>query len=207
MAETIVAEAKLERWAVTQDLNKKLLVSNDVYNRTTEEKHKQCCRTLFERAQAAGDIYLSSYEGWCGHRAAASAAHSRRRMGCCRPEASQWASQLALRWARVVPATSARGGAAGRRYNVREETFVTEKDAAASEYKDPVSGKPLEKMKEESYFFRQSRCAAQPPALPAAFRVLAQDRVALVGCVAEDSLCYPLSFSARLGRSAGTSSV
>ena len=42
-------------------------------------------------------------------------------------------------------------------YNVREETFVTETDAAASNYCDPVSGKPLKKMKEESYFFRQSR--------------------------------------------------
>ena len=41
-------------------------------------------------------------------------------------------------------------------YNVREETFVTETDAAASNYCDPVSGKPLKKMKEESYFFRQS---------------------------------------------------
>lgn len=42
-------------------------------------------------------------------------------------------------------------------YNVREETFVTETDAAAANYLDPVSGKPLKKMKEESYFFRQSR--------------------------------------------------
>lgn len=40
---------------------------------------------------------------------------------------------------------------------MREETFVTEKDALATDYKDPVSGKPLEKMKEESYFFKQSR--------------------------------------------------
>ena len=42
-------------------------------------------------------------------------------------------------------------------YNVREETFVTETDAAAANFLDPVSGKPLKKMKEESYFFRQSR--------------------------------------------------
>ena len=42
-------------------------------------------------------------------------------------------------------------------YNVREETFVTDADAEAAEYKDPVSGKPLTKMSEESYFFRQSR--------------------------------------------------
>ena len=46
-------------------------------------------------------------------------------------------------------------------YNVREETFVTETDAAAANYLDPVSGKPLKKMKEESYFFRQSRYHAK----------------------------------------------
>ena len=46
-------------------------------------------------------------------------------------------------------------------YNVREETFVTDADAEASEYKDPVSGKPLTKMSEESYFFRQSRYQKQ----------------------------------------------
>ena len=46
------------------------------------------------------------------------------------------------------------------RYNVREETFVTETEAAATEYKDPVSGAPLEKMLEASYFFKQSKCAS-----------------------------------------------
>jgi len=46
-------------------------------------------------------------------------------------------------------------------YNVREETFVTESEAQASGYKDPVSGKDLKKMKEESYFFRQSRYQQQ----------------------------------------------
>lgn len=42
-------------------------------------------------------------------------------------------------------------------YNVREETFVTESEAQKSEYKDPTSGVPLKKMKEESYFFRMSK--------------------------------------------------
>ena len=31
---------------------------------------------------------------------------------------------------------------ANNRYNVREETFVTENEAQASDYKDPVSGVP-----------------------------------------------------------------
>ena len=39
-------------------------------------------------------------------------------------------------------------------YIYREETFVTESDAAAADYKDPSTGKPLQKMTEESYFFR-----------------------------------------------------
>lgn len=42
-------------------------------------------------------------------------------------------------------------------YNVREETFVSDTDAAATDYKDPTSGQPLTKMKEESYFFRMSK--------------------------------------------------
>lgn len=42
-------------------------------------------------------------------------------------------------------------------YNIREETFVTDSDAAASEYKDPTSGVPLKKVEEESYFFRMSK--------------------------------------------------
>jgi len=42
-------------------------------------------------------------------------------------------------------------------YNVREETFVTETDAAANDYKDPDTGKPLKKMEEKSYFFRMSK--------------------------------------------------
>ena len=33
-------------------------------------------------------------------------------------------------------------------YNVREETFVTENEAAQNDYKDPSSGKPLQKMTE-----------------------------------------------------------
>jgi len=42
-------------------------------------------------------------------------------------------------------------------YNVREETFVSDTDAAATDYKDPTSGSPLAKMKEESYFFKMSK--------------------------------------------------
>lgn len=41
-------------------------------------------------------------------------------------------------------------------YNVREEAFVTESEAKLADFKDPVSGLPLKKVEEESYFFRMS---------------------------------------------------
>ena len=41
-------------------------------------------------------------------------------------------------------------------YNVREETFVTDNDAALWEFKDPTSGVPLKKVEEASYFFKMS---------------------------------------------------
>ncbi|KAL8450194.1 hypothetical protein Emag_003348 [Eimeria magna] len=46
-------------------------------------------------------------------------------------------------------------------YNQREEAFVTEREAQATDYKDPVTGKPLEKMQEESYFFKMGRYQQQ----------------------------------------------
>jgi len=39
-------------------------------------------------------------------------------------------------------------------YNVREECFITELEAKETNYTDPVTGKPYEKITEESYFFR-----------------------------------------------------
>ena len=39
-------------------------------------------------------------------------------------------------------------------YNVREECFVTDQEAAQNNFADPVTGKPYEKITEESYFFR-----------------------------------------------------
>lgn len=42
-------------------------------------------------------------------------------------------------------------------YNVREETFVTDNDAAEADFKDPTSGQPLKKVEEESYFFKMSK--------------------------------------------------
>jgi len=44
---------------------------------------------------------------------------------------------------------------------VREETFVTETDAAANDFKDPISGVDLKKMEEPSYFFKLSQYQGQ----------------------------------------------
>lgn len=42
-------------------------------------------------------------------------------------------------------------------YNIREEAFVTDSEAALSDYKDPTSGLPLKHVEEESYFFKMSK--------------------------------------------------
>jgi methionyl-tRNA synthetase len=42
----------------------KLNISNDIWIRTTEERHIQASLEMLRRAQASGDIYLSTYSGW-----------------------------------------------------------------------------------------------------------------------------------------------
>jgi methionyl-tRNA synthetase len=39
-------------------------------------------------------------------------------------------------------------------YNVREECFITEMEAIQTNYKDPMTNKPYDKITEESYFFK-----------------------------------------------------
>ncbi|HEY7577822.1 MAG TPA: methionine--tRNA ligase [Acetobacteraceae bacterium] len=47
-----------------RDMSEKMGVSFDQWFRTTEERHKVSCTELWRRIAAAGDIYLSHYEGW-----------------------------------------------------------------------------------------------------------------------------------------------
>ena len=47
-----------------QSLNKSLLISNDVYIRTTEARHQTVVKALWQRCVAKGDIWLGQYEGW-----------------------------------------------------------------------------------------------------------------------------------------------
>jgi len=45
-------------------LNRRLLVSNDRFIRTTEAQHKRTCQELWTRCAANGDIYKDNYKGW-----------------------------------------------------------------------------------------------------------------------------------------------
>jgi methionyl-tRNA synthetase len=89
-----------------ENLSPVLHITNDDFIRTTEKRHYDAVIEIFNRIEAAGDIYLGEYEGW---------------------------------------------------YDVRNEAFITdtqhEEIMSLPEDKRPV----IEKVKEESYFFRLSK--------------------------------------------------
>lgn len=82
----------------------RLLISNNDFIRTSEERHQRVVREIFEKLYDQGDIYKSEYEGW---------------------------------------------------YCTPCETFWTEKQV--NEGLCPDCGRPVELLKEESYFFRLSK--------------------------------------------------
>ncbi|MDP9097051.1 MAG: methionine--tRNA ligase [Pseudomonadota bacterium] len=47
-----------------RDLGRLLDLSNDVFIRTTEQRHAAACQDIWRRLRASGDIYLGTYEGW-----------------------------------------------------------------------------------------------------------------------------------------------
>ena len=47
-----------------QDMAAALGLSHDDFIRTTEERHYRSCAELWQRMEAAGDIYLAGYAGW-----------------------------------------------------------------------------------------------------------------------------------------------
>ncbi|MDX9872465.1 MAG: methionine--tRNA ligase [Clostridia bacterium] len=83
----------------------RLLISNDDFIRTTEERHKKIVQHLFKKIYDQGDIYKSEYEGW---------------------------------------------------YCTPCETFFTERQLAEGQV-CPDCQRPVELIKEESYFFKMSR--------------------------------------------------
>ncbi len=69
--ETAAAAAGLSPIAFADQLSaqframtERMGISNDDYIRTTEPRHDRSCEELWRRLQAAGDIYLGSYDGW-----------------------------------------------------------------------------------------------------------------------------------------------
>ncbi len=84
-----------------------LLIENDDFIRTTEDRHQKVAQELFQKIYDQGDIYKSQYEGW---------------------------------------------------YCTSCETFFTEIQVG-EEHVCPDCGKAVEKMKEESYFFKMSKYA------------------------------------------------
>jgi methionyl-tRNA synthetase len=47
-----------------REMTARMGISNDDYIRTTEPRHRRSCEELWRRLQAAGEIYLGSYDGW-----------------------------------------------------------------------------------------------------------------------------------------------
>jgi methionyl-tRNA synthetase len=47
-----------------RDMGETMGLSNDDFIRTTEPRHMAGCAALWQRLEAAGDIYLGHYEGW-----------------------------------------------------------------------------------------------------------------------------------------------
>lgn len=90
-----------------KQLWEKLLISNNDFIRTTDERHQQVVQDIFRKIYAQGDIYLSTYEGW---------------------------------------------------YCTPCEAFFTERQVG-EEKVCPDCGRPVELIKEESYFFKMSKYA------------------------------------------------
>ncbi len=86
-----------------EDISKLLNISNDDFIRTTDERHKESVRHIWETVKANGDIYLGHYEDW---------------------------------------------------YCTPCETFLTESQLVNE--KCPECHRDVEKLKEESYFFKLS---------------------------------------------------
>jgi len=82
----------------------RLLISNNDFIRTSEDRHKRVVREIFQKIYDQGDIYKSEYEGW---------------------------------------------------YCTPCESFWTERQV--QEGACPDCGRPVELLKEESYFFRMSK--------------------------------------------------
>jgi methionyl-tRNA synthetase len=87
-----------------RDLWKRLLITNDDFIRTAEDRHKKVVQEVFEKLKASGDIYKGTYEDW---------------------------------------------------YCIHDEAYFPESELVDG--KCPTCGRAVQKLKEESYFFKLSK--------------------------------------------------
>ena len=63
--EGIPTQQYCDSWAEHfKNLSEKLMVSNDIFVRTTSDNHKQQCRQFWKQCLDKGDIYLGTYKGY-----------------------------------------------------------------------------------------------------------------------------------------------
>ncbi len=61
----LTPQAHADKWSAPfRDMSAALDLTNDDFIRTTEPRHEAVVAEIWRRMEAAGDIYLSEYEGW-----------------------------------------------------------------------------------------------------------------------------------------------
>lgn len=111
----------------------RLGITHDDFIRTTEDRHKQTVQRVFEKLEGQGDIYLGSYEDWY-----------------CVPDETFWSESEVLKPGFSVSTTFMTGE--GLSFPPKSAKEVEE----SKKPRCPTCGRPVDKLKEESYFFRLS---------------------------------------------------
>ncbi len=111
----------------------RLGITHDDFIRTTEDRHKQTVQQVFEKLEAQGDIYLGSYEDWY-----------------CVPDETFWSESEVLKPGFSV-STSFKTGE-----GIPSPPISAKEIEESKKPRCPTCGRPVDKLKEESYFFRLS---------------------------------------------------
>jgi methionyl-tRNA synthetase len=124
-------------------------ISNDDFIRTTEPRHEKVVQEFFRRMQDRGDVYKGEYEGWY-----------------CVPCESYW-TETQLRESSMFN-VSRKAGSRNNILNVEAGQCSRLGEGQGSrakgqgsrpgdEYACPDCGRPVNKVKEDTYFFRLSK--------------------------------------------------
>jgi methionyl-tRNA synthetase len=125
-----------------QELNRQLLISNDTYIRTTEDRHKKVVRELWQRCCS------KNYDGWYNLKEDQFVEDSEAEQMEFKDAAG---NDLEKRTRGDIVLGKYEGW-----YNVKEEQYVKESDAEKMNYKDEA-GNDLVKMSQESYLLNMGR--------------------------------------------------